>query len=125
MTEPRYRVAHYGTGDTGSQALRDLLGRREFELVAHLVHSPDKVGRDSGEIVGVEPAGVVATDSLDEFLSVEADCVGYFATDMGRDADAVVGEMCRMLASGRNVVTSTMPVLVYPPAAPPDVLRRL
>jgi hypothetical protein len=125
MTGQRYRVAHYGTGDTGSQALRDLLGRPEFELVAHLVHSPEKVGRDSGEIVGVAPVGVRATDSLDEFLGVDADCITYFATDFGREADTVADEMCRMLESGRNIVTSTMPVLVYPPAAPPDVLRRL
>jgi hypothetical protein len=123
--EPRYRIAHYGTGDTGSQALRGVLARPEFELVAHLVHSPGKVGRDSGDIVGVEPVGILATNSVDEFMSVDADCVGYFATDMGRDADAVVDEMCRMLESGRNIVTSTMPVLVHPPAAPPDVLRRL
>lgn len=125
MTGQRYRVAHYGTGDTGSQALRGIIGRAEFELVAHLVHSPDKVGRDSGEIVGIAPVGILATDSLDEFLSIDADCVAYFATDMGRDQDAVIDEMCRMLESGRNIVTSTMPVLVYPPAAPPDVLRRL
>ena len=39
-----YRIAHYGTGDTGSQALRGIIARPEFELVAHLVHSPDKVG---------------------------------------------------------------------------------
>jgi hypothetical protein len=125
MTGTTYRVAHYGTGDTGSQALRGIIARPEFELVAHIVHSPEKVGRDSGEIVGVAPVGVRATDSLDEFLAVDADCVGYFATDMGRDHDAVIDEMCRMLESGRNIATSTLPVLVYPPAAPPDVLRRL
>jgi len=126
MTTGRsYRVAHYGTGDTGSQALRGVILRPEFELVAHLVHSPDKVGRDSGDIVGAAPVRVRATGSLDEFLTVDADCVTYFATDFGREPDAVIDEMCRMLESGRNVVTSTMPVLVYPPAAPPDVLRRL
>ncbi len=125
MTTETYRVAHYGTGDTGSQALRDILGRPGLELVAHLVHTADKVGRDSGEIVGVAPVGVRATADLDELLSVDADCVAYFATDFGREPDDVVDEMCRMLASGRNVVTSTMPVLVYPPAAPPDVVARL
>lgn len=125
MTAQRYRVAHYGTGDTGSQALRGIIRRPEFDLVAHLVHSPEKVGRDSGELVGMAPLGVQTTDSLDEFLAVDADCVAYFATDMGRDPGAVIAEMCRMLESGRNVVTSTMPVLVYPPAAPPDLLQRL
>ena len=110
-----YRIAHYGTGDTGSQALRALIARPEFEVVAHLVHSPEKVGRDAGEIVGVAPVGVRATDDFDEFLSVDADCVAYFATDFGRDQNDVTDEMCRMLAAGRNVVTSTMPILVYRP----------
>jgi 2,4-diaminopentanoate dehydrogenase len=125
MTGQSYRVAHFGTGDTGSQALRTIVARPEYELVAHLVHSPEKVGRDSGEIVGLAPVGVRATDSVDEFLAVDADCVTYFATDFGREPDTVIDEMCRMLESGRNVVTSTMPVLVYPPAAPPEVLQRL
>jgi hypothetical protein len=125
MTGPSYRVAHYGTGDTGSQALRALIARPEFDVVAHLVHSPEKVGLDSGEIVGVAPIGVHATADFEEFLGIDADCVTYFATDFGRAPDAVIDEMCRLLESGRNVVTSTMPVLVHPPAAPPDVLRRL
>jgi 2,4-diaminopentanoate dehydrogenase len=125
MSGSAYRVAHYGTGDTGAQALKGILGRAGFELVAHLVHSPDKVGRDSGEIVGLDPAGVRATADLDEFLAVDADCVSYFATDFGRDPDEVITEMCAMLASGKNVVTSTMPALAYPPALPKDVLGRL
>lgn len=125
MTGPRYRIAHYGTGDTGAQALRNILERPELELVAHLVHSRDKVGHDSAELVGAAPVGVTATGDLDEFLSVDADCVAYFATDFGRDATQVVDEMCRMLASGRNVVTSTMPALTYPPALADAVRNRL
>jgi hypothetical protein len=120
-----YRVAHYGTGDTGSQALRGVIARPEFHLVAHLVHSPNKAGLDSGEIVGVRPVGVRATTDFAEFLRVDADCVTYFATDFGRDPDDVIGEMCAILASGKNLVTSTMPLLAYPTALPNDVAERL
>jgi 2,4-diaminopentanoate dehydrogenase len=125
MTGSALRIAHYGTGDTGAQALKGVLARNGLELVAHLVHSADKVGRDSGEIVGLEPIGIRATADLDEFLAVNADCVTYFATDFGRDPDVVITEMCAMLASGKNVVTSTMPALVYPPGLPKDVADRL
>ena len=125
MDRPLYRIAHYGTGDTGAQALRGVLERPQLQLVAHLVHSADKVGRDSGEIVGLPTVGVQATADLDEFLSVDADCVTYFATDFGREPDDVVDEMCAMLRSGKNVVTSTMPALCYPPALPQPVLHRL
>ena len=125
MPQPSYRIAHYGTGDTGTQALRGILERPELELVGHLVHSPDKVGRDSGEIVGLPPVGVRATADLEAFLAVDADCVTYFATDFGREPDDVIAEMCAMLASGKNVVTSTMPALTYPPALPGQVVQRL
>ncbi len=125
MAGSPYRIAHYGTGDTGAQALRGILERPELQLVAHLVHSADKVGRDSGEIVGAAAAGVRATGDLDEFLAVDADCVTYFATDFGRDADQVIDEMCAMLAAGKNVVTSTMPALAYPPALPHALAGRL
>ncbi len=74
---------------------------------------------------GSRRSACAATDDFDEFLSVDADCVAYFATDFGRDQNDVIDEMCRMLAAGRNVVTSTMPILVYPPALPVDVLGRL
>jgi hypothetical protein len=40
-----------------------------------LVHSLEKVGRDSGELVGEPAVGIVATDSIDDFLAVDTDCV--------------------------------------------------
>jgi hypothetical protein len=56
----RYPVAHYGTGHTGTLVLRQLLERPDVELVGHLVHTPEKVGKDSGEIAGVASVGVHA-----------------------------------------------------------------
>ena len=53
-----YRVAHYGTGHTGTLVLRQLLQRSDLELVGHLVHTPAKVGKDSGEIAEIDPVGV-------------------------------------------------------------------
>ncbi len=57
---------HIGTGYTGTIALRQILRSPRLELVGHLVHSPDKVGRDSGELVGESAVGVTATDSLED-----------------------------------------------------------
>ena len=121
----RYRVAHYGTGHTGTLVLRQLLQRPDVELVGHLVHSPEKVGRDSGEIVGVDPVGVRATGSFDEFCALDVDCVTYMATEFGREVDDVIDEMCRLLESGKNVVTTTFIRLVYPKSLPPDMLAKL
>jgi hypothetical protein len=120
-----YRVAHYGTGDTGAQALREVIARDDLELVAHLVHTPEKAGRDSGELAGVCPVGLAATTDFDEFLASDADCVAYFATDFGREESDVIDEMATILASGKNIVTSTMPALSYPPQMPNEITDRL
>lgn len=121
----RYRVAHYGTGQTGSLVLPQLLQRSDVELVGHLVHTPSKVGMDSGEIVGADPVGVRAIGDFDEFCALDADCVTYMATEWGRDANDVIDEICRLLQSGKNVVTTTFVRLVYPQSLPGALLGKL
>ena len=70
-----YRVGHVGTGYTGSIGLRQILRSPRLGSVGQLVHSLEKVGRDSGELVGEPAVGIVATDSIDDFLAVDTDCV--------------------------------------------------
>jgi hypothetical protein len=113
-----YRVAHVGTGQTGAVALRQILRSPRFELVGHLVHTPAKVGCDSGQLVGESAVGVVATDSVKDFLALEADCVTYVAPVAmgGRDINEVVGQLCAILASGKNVVTPAYVELFHPPS---------
>jgi hypothetical protein len=110
----RLRVAHIGTGRTGRVVLRLILRTAGLDLVGQFVHSPDKVGRDSGELVGEPATGVLATDDFDAFLSVGADCVVYAATGAGRAMDEVVDQLCAILSSGKNVVT-TIGELIHPP----------
>jgi len=112
----KYRVAHVGTGYTGSIALRHILRSPRLELVGHLVHSPDKVGRDSGDLVGEPAVGVVATDSLEDFLVLDVDCVTDFAAVSGRDITEVVDQLCAILASGKNIVTPSYHPLFHPPS---------
>lgn len=111
----RYRVAHVGTGYTGSIALRQILRSPRLTLVGQFVHSPDKVGKDSGELVGLPAVGVVATDSLEKVLALDADCVSYFAAVSGREGSEVVDQMSALLASGKNVVTPSYHALFHPP----------
>jgi 2,4-diaminopentanoate dehydrogenase len=107
-----------GTGYTGSIVLQHVLRSPRVKLVGHLVHSRDKVGRDSGELVGEPAVGVVATNSLDEFLALDADCVTYCATVSGRDINDVLDQLCAILASGKNIVT---PSLYHPLFHPPSL----
>lgn len=112
----RYRVAHVGTGYTGSIALRHVLRAPRLQLVGQLVHGPEKAGRDSGELVGEPAVGVVATDSLDDFLGLNVDCVTYFAAISGRDSNEVLDQLCAILASGKNIVTPSYHPLFHPPS---------
>jgi 4-hydroxy-tetrahydrodipicolinate reductase len=119
-----YRVVHYGTGFVGRHALRGILSHPELELAGLVVHSDDKVGKDAGELVGLDPVGVVATQDIDDAIALGADAFSYMATTQGRLRDAT-GELGRILESGTNVVTSSFGALIHPGTARQDVLERL
>ena len=55
-----FRVVHCGTGNVGASALRAILDSADLELVGHYVSTAEKAGKDSGELVGVAPAGVTS-----------------------------------------------------------------
>ncbi len=95
------RVVQWATGNIGTRSLRTVIEHPQLELVGLYVHSADKVGRDAGELCGIEPIGIVATNRPDDIVALEADCVLYMPAAL--DAD----EVCRLLESGTNVVTTT------------------
>ncbi len=101
MAESRtWRVIQWATGNVGSRALRTVIEHPQMELVGLWVSSPDKVGKDAGELCGLEPMGVKATHSLEELVALDADCVLYMR--QGTDWD----EICALLESGKNIVTT-------------------
>lgn len=106
----------WSTGNVGGYALRGVIGHPELELVGVWVHSPDKAGRDAGELCGLPPVGVTATNDADALLALDADCACYTATADLRPADAV-DDICRILESGKNVVSSSIVPLVHPASA--------
>jgi hypothetical protein len=93
------RVVQWATGSVGTAAIRAVLEHPELELAGCWVHSKAKCGRDVGEIIGTEPLGVVATDSVDEIMAMDADAVVYAPLLPN------VGEVCALLRSGKNVVS--------------------
>lgn len=107
----RYRVIQWGTGNTGSRALRFLLDDPTFDVVGVWVGREENRGRTAGEIIGREPSGAVATNNLDELLALDAECVIYMGaepkgniTKPGSEAWQSVEQVCRLLESGKNVV---------------------
>ena len=122
-----YRVIQWGTGNVGTHALRTIIERPDLELVGLRVYSPDKVGRDAGELAGLPTTGVVATADVDAILEIKADCVNYNA--LGTTASDPYGEpiddICLLLRSGYNVTSSAVDFLIYPRSAPLEVQKRL
>jgi 4-hydroxy-tetrahydrodipicolinate reductase len=119
-----YRVIQWSTGNVGGYALRAIIGHPELELAGLWVHSAAKAGRDAGELCGLDPVGVAATDDADALLALDADCVCYTATADRRPFEAVK-DIARILASGKNVVSSSVVGLVHPTTLQADITGQL
>ena len=92
-----YRVVQWTTGNVGRRALRAIVDNPNLELVGCYAWSPEKVGRDAGELVGIPKLGVSATDDVDALLALRPDCVNY--SPMWPSVD----EMVRILQAGINI----------------------
>jgi 2,4-diaminopentanoate dehydrogenase len=94
------RVVQWATGNIGARALRGVIEHPGLELAGVYVTSPAKAGKDAGDLCGVAATGVLATADLNEILALGADCVLYMPAACSLD------EVCALLASGANIVTT-------------------
>jgi 2,4-diaminopentanoate dehydrogenase len=98
-----YKIIVWGPGGLGGVAVWEVNRLDAFELVGLRAYNANKVGKDAGELIGIDPLGVVATDDVEALLALEADCVIYTPRDFGiNNADA---ELLAILEAGHNVVT--------------------
>ena len=107
------RVAVWSTGGIGTIAIRAIQRRPDLELVGVWVHSPEKEGRDAGELADIGPIGVAATNDVDAILGAGVDCVVYAAQGPEQDA-ASVPDYVKLLAAGVNVSTTSSWALLNP-----------
>lgn len=94
------RVVQWTTGNVGQRSVRAVVAHPDLELIGGYAWSPDKVGRDVGELCGIDPVGVTATDDVDALLALQPDAVVY--NPMWPDVD----ELVRILEAGVNVVST-------------------
>ena len=119
MTDTRkIRVIQWATGNIGTRSLRAVIEHPDYELAGLWVSSPAKIGLDAGTLCGAPETGILATNSVDEMVDTPADCVLYMR--QGTDID----ELCRLLASGKNVVT-TRGDFHHPASMDPAVRARI
>ena len=95
-----YRVVQWTTGNVGKSSVKAVAANPNLELIGCYAWSPDKAGRDVGELVGIEPLGVTASNDADALLALKPDVVVY--NPMWCNAD----ELVKILESGANVVAT-------------------
>jgi hypothetical protein len=108
-----YNVVVWATGRVGRLSIKAVTDRPNLNLVGVWVHSPSKAGQDAGALADIEPLGIVATNDEDALLSSDVDCVIYTGPATSRPREAIA-DFCRILAAGKNIVTTSLPGLVYP-----------
>ncbi|MFI6521437.1 dihydrodipicolinate reductase [Spirillospora sp. NPDC050679] len=111
----------WGTGNVGRLAVRAVEAHPALDLVSVLVHDPAKVGRDAGDLGGLdEELGVAATDDVEAVLAARPRAVVYAASGDIRP-DEALADIVRAVRAGAVVVTPALYALYDQRNAPPEV----
>ena len=65
------RVFQVGTGNVGSEMIKRIATEPDLELIGVHCYSPDKIGKDTGELAGLAPNGVKATGTIEEIIAAK------------------------------------------------------
>jgi hypothetical protein len=119
----RIRTIHYGLGSIGSGMARLAAQRANLEIVGGIDVDEQKVGRDMGEVIGLdEPLGLtVSSDPVDLFSRTKAHVVLH---STGSYVEQVRPQLLEIIEAGLNVV-STCEELAYPQAQYPALAEEL
>lgn len=118
------RIVQWATGAVGRHAVAAIHEHPDLQLVGAYVYSDAKAGRDVGEICGIGAIGVTATRDADQIAALDADCVLYMPQGEMNPMGAV-DDICTMLASGKNVVSTAVTGLIYPHSLGRRVVEKL
>ncbi len=107
------RVVVWGTGFVGRMVIPEIVRHPAFELVGVGVHSPEKAGRDAGEICGSAPIGLTATDNTEELIALQPDALVHYGPTAAQ-ADDNIRLITRFLRAGIDVCSTAMTPWVWP-----------
>jgi 4-hydroxy-tetrahydrodipicolinate reductase len=115
-----YKVVQWATGNVGRHTIRGIDAHPDLDLVGLWVSSEAKVGKDAGELAGLDrELGVKATNDADALLEMKPDCIVNTAMADHRLGEAIE-DLIRFLKAGINVVASGPVFLQYPYGVMPD-----
>lgn len=114
------RVVQWATGNIGSRSLRHVIEHPGLELAGvYVTPGGGKAGKDAADLCGLPAkSGITATSDIGEILALRPDCVLYMAAACDLD------EVCRLLESGANIVT-TRGEFHHPGSMPPGHAERV
>ena len=120
------RVVHYGLGSIGSNIARLMATQRGLQIVGGIDNDPQKVGRDLGEVIGLNhPLDAPVLADADELLAqTKPDIIIHATTSFLHE---VYSQLRVCIQAGANVI-STCEELVYPYATarvPAEELNRI
>ena len=109
----------------GRAAMRAVATSPTLKLVGARVFAHEKVGQDAGVLCGLQPTDVRADDDEEAILALEADCVLWMgAATMfmpGADVAGEIAGLCRILKSGKNVISIVHTPFVHPNSLPQEM----
>jgi hypothetical protein len=121
-----YKIFQWSGGTVGKHTARAALQRDSLELIGMHVYSPDKVGKDVGDLIGVDHTGITSTADIKNVLSSAADVVIHTPLPSkvyGDNPDQDVDDFCELLAAGKNVITVVG--YMYPKVYGSELVERL
>jgi len=114
------KVVQYGVGAIGREIVKLLL-KRDLEIVGAIDIDKEIIGKDLGEVVGLEEIGVAISDNPQEVLSQQADVVLHSTGSRLKD---IYPQIVEVLESGSNLI-STCEELAYPYHQHSDLAQRI
>ncbi len=123
MEQPKIKAVIYGVGAIGGSIAREVLRRRGIEIVGAIDISKDKVGRDLGEVLGLDRLlGVKVSDDAGAVLSnTDADIAIHATSSYLR---RVYPQIMEIVENGVNVI-STCEELSYPYISDQQLAKRI
>jgi hypothetical protein len=107
------RVVVWGTGVVGKMVIAEIVKSPAFELVGVGVSNPEKVGKDAGEICGIDATGILATDDVDALVALKPDALVHYGPT-AQYADENIRVMTAFLRAGIDVTSTAMTPWVWP-----------
>src|SRR3954470_16408078 len=99
------RVVVWGTGFVGKLVIEEIVKHPNFELVGVGVSNPDKVGKDVGDICGIAPIGLLATDDVEALVALKPDALVHYGPTAAK-ADENITLMSTFLRAGIDVCST-------------------